>query len=145
MGFLGRLFGSQRAVDQIVKAGIKGIDALKYTAEEKAADQIKAREKVNDQVVDFMRATTGYNLARRVLAFIVVGIWALCLLFIIVCGIVDGFNGDDSFTKAAANVNGIMSEWAIHTIVLAVILFYFQRPDSDRGFIESLMALRRSK
>ena len=42
MSFLGRLFGTEKALTEIVKAGRDGLDALVYTSEEKAADAAAA-------------------------------------------------------------------------------------------------------
>ena len=145
MGFISRLFGGQKAVDEVIKASIKGIDSAFYTREEQSKDAMAARAKLNDQVVEFVKSTTGFELARRTLAFMIVGIWCLCLLFLLVCGIADGFGSSDNWTKAAANVNSVMDGWAVHAIVILVITFYFKLPNTDGTLIQSIMSMKKQK
>ena len=153
IGMLARLFGGQKAVEQLVKAGIKGVDALKYTKEERTQDEYEARQKLTDQTLQFMKETTGYELARRVLAFVIVGIWAYCLfasvtmvLFAPFAGlIVDADTADKiqaAVTESRSDVFDVLINFNVIGVVMLVILFYFRAPSTDGGLIAKLLDSR---
>lgn len=75
MGFFGKLFGSEKALDTIVDSAVSGLDKLVYTSEEKAEDHAKAVTEARSMVVKWMAATQGQNLARRLIALTVTAIW----------------------------------------------------------------------
>lgn len=60
MGFIGRLFGSQKAID----AGISGLDKIFYTDEEKAENKLKAAP----WKIKLLKAYEPFKLAQRILA-----------------------------------------------------------------------------
>ena len=49
--FLGKLFGSTKALEEVVGGVGRGIDALVYTDEERAGDAAKARSEARSMVV----------------------------------------------------------------------------------------------
>jgi len=75
--FVGKLFGSEKALDSIVKGVSKGIDNLSYTEQEKAGDAIRSRTEARSMIIEWMKTNTGSRLARRVIALTVTSIWAL--------------------------------------------------------------------
>nr|BDD44518.1 hypothetical protein 17 [Moraxellaceae bacterium] len=75
--FLGRIFGTEKALGDAVGAVRDGLDALVYTDEEKARDAAQDRSEARSMVVGWMRATQGQNLARRFLAVMIAGVWLL--------------------------------------------------------------------
>ena len=79
MGFISRLFGSDVAIAKTVDAGISALDSIFYTNEEKAADHMEARKQLAQQTIDLMRATSGQNLSRRLIALLIVGMWVLSI------------------------------------------------------------------
>ncbi len=87
MGFIGRLLGSEKALAGIVGSVTSGLDKLRYTAEEKAEDNAKLlqrqadiRLRAQEQVIEWQKATAGQNVTRRVIALLIVGIWASAYL-----------------------------------------------------------------
>jgi len=75
MSFWGRVFGTEKALNTAVESVSKGLDALVYTDEEKAQDAAKSRSEARGMVVQWMQATQGQNLARRLIALSITGVW----------------------------------------------------------------------
>ena len=72
---IGRLLGTDKAMSTAVTGLRDGLDALVYTDEEKATDALVERSEARQMVVRWMEATQGQNLARRLIALTVTGIW----------------------------------------------------------------------
>lgn len=76
-GVVTSIFSKGDNVDKVVDGAIKGLDATFYTPEEKAV----AGQKILDWKLQYAKVTTGQDMARRVIAFGIVGLWiALVLL-----------------------------------------------------------------
>ena len=73
MGWLASLFGGGETTNKIVDGVLKGTDALFYTDEEKAV----ANQKVLDFKLEWMKATQGQNIARRIIAIVVTFMWMI--------------------------------------------------------------------
>ena len=69
MGLLKRLFAGPDTAAKLVDAGVKGIDAAWWTAEEKSEWTLK-----------FMMATQSQNVARRFIAFLVISVFLFLLI-----------------------------------------------------------------
>lgn len=75
--FWGKILGTDEAITGAVNAVKDGLDALVYTDEEKAVDAAKERSEARSMLVQWMEATQGQNLARRVISLAVTGVWLL--------------------------------------------------------------------
>lgn len=82
--FLGRMFGNSKAGEKIIDGAVSGIDKIWYTDEEKAIDAaethkrvLAAKEKATDAYMEWVRSTSGSRIARRMLAIIAAGMWAI--------------------------------------------------------------------
>lgn len=75
MGILKMLFGSPEVAVKTAGTLAKGVDSLIYTDEEKA----EARAKAMDWLSKYMEATQGQNIARRLIAVLVVIEWLLLI------------------------------------------------------------------
>jgi hypothetical protein len=73
---LGAIFGSQKNTETIVDGAVAGIDKMFFTKEEQA----EFRQKGAEWFLEYLKATQPQNLARRMIAMIVVGLWALIVL-----------------------------------------------------------------
>lgn len=73
---LGKMFGSSKSTEKMVDGVIAAGDKLFYTEEEKAENVSKAF----DQVVKWMEATQGQNLARRFIAVSVTMTWLVQII-----------------------------------------------------------------
>lgn len=85
MGLLSRVFGNDKDREKLIDGAIGGIDKIFYTKQEKAAHRIKAA----DWWLRYLEASQPQNLARRLIAMIIVGVWAF---LIVVTGLVWYFN-----------------------------------------------------
>lgn len=77
MSFWGKLFGTDEAIRGAVGAVKDGLDALVYTDEEKAQDAARERTEARSMLVEWMKATQGQNLARRLISLAITGVWLL--------------------------------------------------------------------
>ena len=76
LGFIGSIFGSSESTNKAMDMISNGIDAAWFTREEKS----QAAHKLLDLKLKWVQSTSGKNLARRVIAFTIVGIWAYILM-----------------------------------------------------------------
>ena len=72
MNIFSRIFGSSKSMETAVSGVVRGLDALVFTDEERA----ELNASVGKNIVAWMSATQGQNLARRWIAVMVTGVWA---------------------------------------------------------------------
>jgi hypothetical protein len=77
MGILDKLFGSDKQLDKLTTGAVNGLDKIFFTAEEKS----EANQKLSEWYLKYLEATQPQNLARRLIALIVVSLWAFLILF----------------------------------------------------------------
>lgn len=70
------IFGTADHTKTVLDATVAGVDALWYTAEEKAENAAKFA----DWYLRYLVATGPQNLARRLIALVIVGLWAALVL-----------------------------------------------------------------
>ncbi|WP_422451865.1 hypothetical protein [Endozoicomonas sp. ALC066] len=78
MSFLSNIFGNSDTVKKATEGVYHGVDKAFFTDEEKADFRLKW----GDWILEYMRSTQPQNVARRLIAFIVVGVWAFLILLI---------------------------------------------------------------
>ena len=76
---------AEKAIDAVIKTG----DALVFTDEEKSV----ANQKTMDWVLQYMNATNAQNVARRIIAVMVVASWTFIVMLACIAGY---FNHDDN-------------------------------------------------
>jgi hypothetical protein len=76
MGILSKIFGDKDNLDKLTDGAVHGLDKIFFTKEEKA----EANQKLSEWYLKYLAATQPQNVARRVIAFIVVGLWAILVL-----------------------------------------------------------------
>lgn len=127
IGFLGKLFGSEKALSGIVDGVSNGLDKLVYTDEEKAGDAAKDRTEARQMVVQWMTATQGQNLARRLIALSITSVWLLQYVAAQLFGLVSIWSGQPKNWQGASKV---MTEGAnqMGPAVMLILAFYFAAP-----------------
>lgn len=70
-GFFGRLLGTEKSLSRVVGAGVDALDKIWYTSEEKADHQ----ERLGVMLIEWVKNTSGQNLARRIIALLIVAMW----------------------------------------------------------------------
>jgi|TARA_R110000772_G_scaffold268728_1_gene398254 hypothetical protein len=132
MSFWGKLFGTEKALNGIVDGVTNGLDALVYTDEEKAADAAADRSEARKMVVQWMAATQGQNLARRLIALSITGVWLSMYLLSVFCAMVAVFtNADGVVTAEKINQVGTIAKGAamdMNPAVMLILAFYFAAP-----------------
>lgn len=132
MSFWGKLFGTEKALNGIVDGVTNGLDALVYTDEERAADAAADRSEARKMVVGWMQATQGQNLARRLIALSITGVWLLMYLVSVICAMVAVFtNADGVVTAEKINEVGVIAKGAamdMNPAVMLILAFYFAAP-----------------
>jgi len=132
MSFWGKLFGTEKALNGIVDGVTNGLDALVYTDEEKAADAAADRSEARKMVVQWMAATQGQNLARRLIALSITGVWLSMYLLSVLCAMVAVFT-DTTGVVTAEKINqvGTIAKGAamdMNPAVMLILAFYFAAP-----------------
>lgn len=77
MSFWNKLFGSSKVVEDVVSATVSAGDKLVFTKEEKAEFTARFQE----WYLDYLKATTPQNVARRYLMLMVGAAWLIVTLF----------------------------------------------------------------
>ena len=128
-GFLGKIFGSDKALGDIVDGVASGLDKLVYTGQEKAEDRAASVTEARKMVVEWMRATQGQNLARRLIALSITFVWLL--QFIIAQGLTMAsvFMASSTSIKLVA-ASDVMRQGAeaMNSAVMLILAFYFAAP-----------------
>ncbi len=126
-GFIGKLFGTDAALEGVVNSVSKGLDALVYTDEEKAGDAAKDRTEARKMIVAWMVATQGQNLSRRVLALSIAFVWLSQIVAGQAVGIVSVFV---TVPEKLTQVVGILKAGAMdmNPVITLILSFYFAAP-----------------
>lgn len=144
-GFLGRLFGSDKASEAVVEGISQGIDKLIYTDEEKADAVAEARREGYRVYMAWLESTTGSRVARRLIALIAVGLWALEQLVAQAFAVAGIFSDPGKINQSGEYIAGpadrlaqasdqlFQHAQANNELVGVVLLFYFGGPVAIEG------------
>jgi len=147
MSIWGKIFGTEKALSGIVDGVTRGLDALVYTDEEKAGDAARSRSEARAMVVNWMAATQGQNLARRLIALSITGVWLSMYLLSVVCSMIAIFvNSGGVVTAEKINAVGVIAKGAaseMDAAVMLILAFYFAAP--HMGDIAKAVTSRFSK
>lgn len=127
MSFWGKLFGTDKALTAVIDGVSSGLDKLVYTDEEKADAAARERSEARQMVVGWMAATQGQNLARRLIALAITGVWLLDIVLAQVAGAVAIFVDESAKIEALAKfmMDGAMQ---MNNAVMLILAFYFAAP-----------------
>jgi len=75
MSLIGKIFGSDAAIDKVIGHGKELLDDAFYTDQEEAADRAQAAKETRGLITEWIKNSQGQNLARRVLAFAIGFTW----------------------------------------------------------------------
>ena len=129
MGFISQIFNSPKALAKLVSAGVSAGDALVYTKEEKA----RYSQEMAKLSIDYLKASSGQNIVRRMLALGIGAIWSFCFLTHIGLLLASVFvHGDKALQlkTAAAMLQESLTD--LSGLVLAILAFYFYLPHSGQ-------------
>lgn len=133
MSFWGKIFGTDKAIQSGIEAVKSGLDMLVYTDEEKAIDNAKAVTEARSMVVDWMNATQGQNLARRLIALVVTGIWAVQFIGAMLLGVITAFTNDPDMVGKLIAASAVINSSAqqMNGAVMLILGFYFAAPHME--------------
>ena len=127
---LGRIFGGEKAGKELIGGIRAGLDALVYTEEEKAQAAAQDRAEGRKMFIAWIQATSAAALARRVLAFAIIGTWLLMYFLAVVAAIVAAFKAPETFKALSetlyAGASGLNFE------VSMITGYYFAAPQLDK-------------
>lgn len=128
--FLGKIFGSDKAMNTMVQGAVKGLDALVYTGEEQAQDKAKAITEARAMVVRWMEATQGQNLARRLIALVITGVWVFQYVIATVMSVVAVWVTNPISTQRLIDSSAVINNSAqqMNGAVMLILAFYFAAP-----------------
>ena len=133
INLMGKIFGSEKALESAVSGINRGLDALVYTDEEKAQDAALERQKARSMVVEWMGNTTGQKLARRLIAVSITFVWLLQYIaawgLVVAAIFVDPETGER--LKEASALTQEHSDGMTGAIML-ILSFYFAAPHMDK-------------
>lgn len=129
MSFLGRLFGSDKALEAVVDGVSNGLDKLVYTDEEKQEAAAKERTEARSMLIDWMKATQGQNLSRRVIALSITAVWLLQFIVMQVVSVIAVF-ADPELSVKLSEVGDVMAKGggSMGDPVMLILAFYFAAP-----------------
>jgi len=128
--FFGKVFGTDKALAGIVDGVSSGLDKLVYTDEEKADDHAKSVTEARQLVVDWMRSTQGQNLARRLIALSITGVWLMQYVVAWLMDIIAIFVGNAATRKLITEASTATDSRADTMVgaVMLILAFYFAAP-----------------
>lgn len=122
MGILGKLFGTDEAISKTIDTVANGLDKLHYSAEEKAEDAAKARTEARNMFIAWIDKTQGQNLARRILALAICGVWLGQYACFVLCGVLSIFFDGKTLTTTTM-INGAAQTTQISAVERAGDVF----------------------
>jgi len=123
----GKLFGSDQAVASIVDNASSALDKLVYTREEQADDQRKAVSEARAMVINWMNATQGQNLARRLIALIVTFVWVFQYLSMMALSVIAVWVDHPApFVESSKVIGGYAEN--MNGAMMLILGFYFSAP-----------------
>ena len=128
---LGRMFGSEKAIEKTIDTVSNGLDKLYYSDEEKANDAAKSRTEARGMLIKWMESTQGQTLTRRTIAFAVIYSWLTGILLSKLFQVLSTWVEEPTKYVETAKQLGELST-NMDGVVMLVIGFYFALPHLDK-------------
>jgi len=120
MKWLKAIFATPETAGKVVDGVYNGLDKAFYTEEERAETENGLRE----FFLKYLEATNPQNLARRVLAFLVAGIWSALIIAATVLSIAAALLESATAAMAAKAVVTILTDH-VNVPFAGIMAFYF--------------------
>jgi hypothetical protein len=124
---VGKMFGTDKAAASAVDGLKNGLDKLIYTKEEIAEDAAADVSEARKMFIDWMRTTSGQNLARRLIALIVTGVWVFQYLTALALSGIAVWVEDPIKWRESAKLVGDYAE-QMNGAMMLILGFYFAAP-----------------
>ena len=127
MSFWGKLFGTDIAIEKTIDTVSAGLDKLYYSDEEKADDAKADRSEARQMVVQWMAATSGQNLARRLISLSITLTWLGMYVIASIGSVVSVWVSEpDRWIKSSDMIFGYAKD--LNPAVMMILGFYFAAP-----------------
>lgn len=134
---IGKIFGTDQAAKSLVENVSSGLDKLVYTSEEKAEAHAKDVSEARQMVIQWMSATSGQNLARRLLALVITAVWLLQYVSMMGLSVVAVWIKDPvNFLESARIIGGYAEK--MNGAMMLILAFYFAAPHMS-GIVQGAM------
>ena len=138
LSLLGKLFGSDTAIEKTIDTVSSGLDKMYYSDEEKADDAKHDRSEARQMIVHWMAATSGQNLARRLLALSITFTWLGMYVIASIGSVVAVWvENSDEWIKSSEIIFGYAKD--LNAAVMLILGFYFAAPymgEMAKSFME---------
>lgn len=125
--FVGKLFGTEKAVDAMITQTGSALDKLFYTQEEKSESLAADRSEFRKMLIDWMGNTQGQNISRRFIAIVVTITWVMEHVLVWILAAVSNWVSDPAAWTRASEIIDTSSEKTGGAMML-VLGFYFAAP-----------------
>jgi len=123
----GKMFGTSSSVEKLIEKTSSGLDKLIYTEQEKAEDISKSVSEARSMVIDWMRTTSGQNIARRFIALIITITWLAGYASVMILSVAAIWIGPADKLIESATVIRQGSE-SMNGAMMLILGFYFATP-----------------
>jgi hypothetical protein len=126
---IGKIFGTDKAAESLVNNTVNALDKLVYTKEEQAEDDAKDRQAARVMIINWMAATSGQNLARRLLALMITTVWlGQYIVIVVISSAIPWIENADKYKyKETVVILGGFTE-QMNGAVMLILAFYFAAP-----------------
>lgn len=128
--FLGKMFGTDKAMSKTIDTIANGLDKLVYTSEEKADDAKLERQEYRSFIIKWQEATQGQNLTRRFLAFIITMIWLMQYVAMMGLAITSVWIDEPRLLETASVIGGFAE--SMNGAMMLILGFYFAAMHFDK-------------
>lgn len=131
--FIGKIFGTDKAIEGMVDGVSKGLDKLIYTKEEKAEDSAKAVTEARAYLIQWIDKSQGQNIARRFLAMVITFTWLS--MFFLSTALDLSVIWAEAVTQTALRASSVLIGARAESMTGAMMLilgFYFAAPHLDK-------------
>jgi len=127
---VGRIFGTDKAAESLINNVSSGLDKLVYTDEEKADKHAADVSEARKMILGWLSATSGQNLARRVLALLVAGVWTGFYAASAAVAVAAIWASDPTIVEKLAETGKVFSDRAgqMNGAMMLILGFYFAAP-----------------
>ena len=126
MSFLGKLFGTDKALSSVIESVSSGLDSLVHTDEEKSQEAAADRSEARKMLIRWMEATQGQNLARRVIALSITAVWLLQYVVAQCMAVYASFSSDVNIDSTISILRSGADDMS--SAVMLILAFYFAAP-----------------
>lgn len=132
--FVGKIFGTEKAIEGMVDGVSRGLDKLIYTKEEMSEDAAKAITEARQYLIQWIDKSQGQNIARRFLALLISFTWLSMFALSTVLDLSVVWATEEttvSNLRASSVLIGARAESMTGAMML-ILGFYFAAPHLDK-------------